>query len=84
MVAEANNTNVTASTASTTASTEPQLRPPSVDTAPTDIFSFEAKTETNEANSNGESSNNESNEIGKTPFFCCWGLCTFNGTMGRF
>ena len=65
MAAEANNANVIASTASTTASLEPQLRPPSANTAPNDIFSFEAKNETNEANSNGESSNNENNEIGK-------------------
>ena len=38
LVAEANNANVTASTASTMASSEPQ-RPPSANTAPTDIFS---------------------------------------------
>ena len=70
MVAEANNANVIASTASTTASLEPQLRPPSANTATSDIFSFEAKNETNEANSNGESSNNENNEIGKILFIC--------------
>ena len=60
MVAEANNANVTASTTASEASNNANMT-----AAVPDTFSFEAKNEGNEATSNGECSNNDTNEIGK-------------------